>query len=81
MSTQALTEARILADLADCAGLPVDEIESGDALAELGIDSIRLMSLANSWRAAGSAIDFPRLAASSSVEALIEAVLGAVPTK
>ncbi|GAA1407026.1 hypothetical protein AUR04nite_04340 [Glutamicibacter uratoxydans] len=78
MSTPALTEARIFAELATCAGLPVDEVEPGDALADLGIDSIRLMSLVNSWRAAGAAVDFPRLAASESVEALVAAVLGAV---
>ncbi|NAZ17018.1 hypothetical protein GT020_13230 [Glutamicibacter soli] len=81
MSTAELTEARILADLSACAGLPADEVEPGDALADLGIDSIRLMGLVETWRAAGASVDFPRLAASENVEALVATVLDAAPAR
>ncbi|MGO2052374.1 phosphopantetheine-binding protein [Glutamicibacter sp. 287] len=81
MSTAELTEARIRADLGACAGLSADEVEPGDALADLGIDSIRLMNLVELWRAAGANVDFPRLAASEHVEALVAAVLDAAPVR
>jgi len=76
-----LDESRILADLAAAGGLPVEEIEPADALADLGIDSIRLMGLIDTWRAAGAAVDFPRLAASADVEQLVGTVLAAVPSR
>lgn len=81
MSTAELTEARILADLSACAGLLAEEVELGDALADLGIDSIRLMNLVETWRAAGANVDFPRLAASENIEALIATVLDAAPVR
>ncbi len=70
-----LTEAAILADLAASTGLPLEEIEPDDALADLGLDSIRLMNLVETWRAAGAGVDFPRLAASQNVETLVATVL------
>ena len=42
---------------------------------------IRLMNLVETWRAAGANVDFPRLAASENIEALIATVLDAAPVR
>ncbi|MEU8510002.1 phosphopantetheine-binding protein [Kitasatospora sp. NPDC048722] len=72
----AFTVERIRAEVADLlgedpAGIPLDE-----DLADWGLDSVRLMSLAERWRAEGADVAFVRLAERPEVGAWA-ALLGA----
>ncbi|WP_371495285.1 phosphopantetheine-binding protein [Kitasatospora sp. NBC_00374] len=50
------------ADLADLLDEPAEEIGDDDDLRDLGLDSIRLMSLISLWRARGARVEFADLA-------------------
>lgn len=50
------------AEIARVIGVPAAEVADDDNLMDLGLDSIRAMSLAQKWAAAGAAIDFSELA-------------------
>lgn len=65
--TTTLDAATVLADLAASAGLSPREIEPDEDFLGLGIDSVRLMRLLDSWRAAGVRVEFADLAACPTV--------------
>ena len=50
------------ADLAEVLGEPAEDIGYDDDLRDLGLDSIRLMSLVETWRGRGAKADFADLA-------------------
>lgn len=57
-----LTLRRLLDDVARILDVPADEIDPDDNLVDHGLDSIRLMQLAQRWQAAGLPLAFPELA-------------------
>ncbi|MGW6692143.1 phosphopantetheine-binding protein [Rhodococcus sp. NPDC054953] len=75
MST-ALTRGRVIADLAALLDLPADEFTDEADLLDLGLDSVRLMSLVERWRSEGAVVDFVDLASDPHLGAWVE-VLGA----
>ncbi|MFD4467428.1 phosphopantetheine-binding protein [Rhodococcus sp. NPDC058505] len=75
MST-ALTRDRVIADLAALLDLPADELTDEADLLDLGLDSVRLMSLVERWRSEGAVVDFVDLASDPQLGAWVE-VLGA----
>jgi len=56
-----LTLERMRQDAADILHLDAAEIRDDDNLMDLGLDSLRAMSLAMNWRKAGAAIEFTDL--------------------
>ncbi|BDH59219.1 phosphopantetheine-binding protein [Tsukamurella sp. PLM1] len=63
MSTSPLTADRVRADVAELLQLPPHEIADDDNLFDLGLDSVRVMTLIQRWRDAGAAeLEFPDLA-------------------
>ncbi len=71
-----LTRDRMRADLAALLDLPVDEFTEDANLLDLGLDSVRLMSLVERWRSEGVSVDFVDLASDPELRAWFE-VLGA----
>ncbi len=63
MSDDLLTLERMQADIADVLGEPIDTIVAGENLVDLGIDSIRIMTLAQRWSRPGARVEFDDLAA------------------
>lgn len=53
-SRTALTEEQIVADVAEILQLPESEIATDTNVFDLGLDSVRLMTLIERWRAAGA---------------------------
>ncbi|MEP9413936.1 phosphopantetheine-binding protein [Gordonia sp. VNQ95] len=49
-----LTRERIIGDIADILELPASEITDETNVLDIGLDSVRLMSLIERWRAAGA---------------------------
>ncbi|KXP11418.1 acyl carrier protein [Tsukamurella pulmonis] len=63
MSTSPLTHERVRADVAELLQVPPQSIADDDNLFDLGLDSVRVMTLIQRWRDAGAAdIEFPDLA-------------------
>ncbi|MFF7404291.1 phosphopantetheine-binding protein [Streptomyces murinus] len=61
--SEALSPERIRADVADLLGCAPSEIAPDDDLRDLGLDSVRLMTLVERWRADGAAeLELPDLA-------------------
>lgn len=55
---------RIIDDVAAAIGVRPDELDTETNLLDIGLDSVRIMSLVEKWRAAGhDQIDLPTLAA------------------
>jgi len=50
------------AEVAQLIGVPVSDVADEANLMDLGLDSIRAMSLAQKWANAGAAVDFSELA-------------------
>ncbi|MEU8920190.1 phosphopantetheine-binding protein [Kitasatospora sp. NPDC048545] len=71
------TVERIRAEVADLLGEDPADIPLDENLVDWGLDSIRLMTLAERWRAEGAEVAFVRLAEHPAVEAWAE-LLGAV---
>ncbi|MGH3956795.1 MAG: amino acid adenylation domain-containing protein [Mycobacterium sp.] len=65
---ESISRDEIKATVADLIGLAPQEISDVDDLITLGLDSIRMMTLAGGWRKRGSRITFAQLAAEPSVE-------------
>ncbi|MGC4082779.1 MAG: phosphopantetheine-binding protein [Vicinamibacterales bacterium] len=63
MSAEPLTLERMREDIAEVLDESVDAIVAGENLVDLGIDSIRIMSLAQRWSRPGARIEFDDLAA------------------
>lgn len=74
----ALSEQQIVADIAGALGVAPETLSNDEDLIDAGLDSIRLMSLIEKWRAAGSVgVDFPTLAADPTLGPWITVILGA----
>lgn len=73
----ALAREQIIEDIAVLLGVPPAELTDDTNLLDAGLDSIRLMSLVEKWRAAGSAgADFVNLASEPVVGVWVDAVTG-----
>ncbi|MEU9622560.1 MULTISPECIES: phosphopantetheine-binding protein [unclassified Streptomyces] len=60
---QTLSPERVRADVAELLGCDPAEIAPEENLVDLGLDSMRMMTLVERWRAAGAAaLDFADLA-------------------
>ncbi|WP_031064818.1 phosphopantetheine-binding protein [Streptomyces sp. NRRL WC-3742] len=70
------TVERIRAEVADLLGEDPADIPPDENLVDWGLDSIRLMTLAERWRAEGAEVAFVQLAERPAVEAWAE-LLGA----
>lgn len=57
-----LTEKAVRADIAELLHLLTDEVADDDNLFEYGLDSIRLLTLLERWRAHGVEVSFVELA-------------------
>ncbi|NMO90454.1 phosphopantetheine-binding protein [Actinomycetospora sp. TBRC 11914] len=68
-ATAALTPERIRADVAEALGEPPEDLDEADDLLDRGLDSIRLMSLVERWRAEGAEVGFIDLADTPTLEA------------
>ncbi|MFD0774152.1 phosphopantetheine-binding protein [Streptomonospora algeriensis] len=68
-SSAALTAQRIRADVEQVLGEPAGSLGDHDNLLDRGMDSIRLMSLVESWRTTGVETDFITLAEEPTVAA------------
>ncbi|MBV2363774.1 phosphopantetheine-binding protein [Streptomonospora nanhaiensis] len=68
-ATPDLTAERLRADVERVLGEPAGSVGEDDNLLDLGMDSIRLMSLVETWRKAGVETDFMTLAEEPSVRA------------
>ncbi|NGO67706.1 phosphopantetheine-binding protein [Streptomyces boncukensis] len=61
--SQTLSPERVRADVAELLGCDPDEIAPEENLMDRGLDSVRLMTLVERWRASGAtALEFPDLA-------------------
>lgn len=58
----ALTLARVRADIARILQADESDLDNADNLIDHGLDSIRLMSLTERWQAAGARVTFEQLA-------------------
>ena len=65
---ESISKDEIKATVADLIGIAPQEISDVDDLITLGLDSIRMMTLAGGWRKRGSRITFAQLAAEPSVQ-------------
>ncbi|AVM00195.1 isochorismatase [Gordonia iterans] len=54
MSVSTLDRNTIVADLAEVLDVPVEQLDDDTNVLDLGLDSVRLMSLIERWRAAGA---------------------------
>ncbi|MFF4813969.1 phosphopantetheine-binding protein [Kitasatospora sp. NPDC001309] len=72
MDATGFTVERIRGEVADLLGEDPTDIPLDENLADWGLDSIRLMTLAERWRAEGAEVEFVRLAERPSVEAWAE---------
>ncbi|QIB43124.1 phosphopantetheine-binding protein [Streptomyces aureoverticillatus] len=61
--SQTLSPERVRADVAELLGCDPTEIAPDDNLFDLGLDSVRIMTLVERWRSGGAAdLEFPDLA-------------------
>jgi bifunctional isochorismate lyase/aryl carrier protein len=68
-ATPTLDLDRLRVDVADALGEPPADIGDADDLLDRGLDSIRLMSLVERWRAEGADVGFIDLAETPTLEA------------
>lgn len=70
-----LTRDTLRADIAEILDCSTEEIEAGINLLDLGLDSLRIMQLAERWSEAGDAsVDFGSLAEDPELEAWVRLV-------
>ncbi|NLU84586.1 phosphopantetheine-binding protein [Rhodococcus sp. HNM0569] len=67
---------QIHSDVAEVLGLPVAELDADANLLDEGLDSVRVMSLIERWRAAGADVDLVDLVAEPTVTRWSEVVAG-----
>ncbi|GAA3462799.1 phosphopantetheine-binding protein [Saccharothrix longispora] len=78
MTTGTLTADRVRADVADLLGVEPAEVGADADLLDLGLDSMRIMSLVERWRAAGATgLEFADLAEDPRLARWTELVAGA----
>jgi aryl carrier-like protein len=78
MSTPAVSAERVRADVADLLGIMPAELDADADLLDLGLDSMRVMSLVERWRAAGATgLEFADLAEDPRLARWTELVAGA----
>ncbi|MRG97502.1 isochorismatase family protein [Polyangium spumosum] len=70
---------RLRGEVADLLERPVSDIQSGDSLLDLGLDSIRLMTLVERLRAAGIDISFVELAERATLDDWWEILAARMP--
>lgn len=74
-----LTRERIVEDLAEMLDVSVDDLGDDVNVLDMGLDSVRLMSLVERWRAAGAAdVDLVTLAEVPEVGAWVRELTGRV---
>ncbi|MFW5419112.1 acyl carrier protein [Nocardiopsis sp. CNT-189] len=76
MTDTELTPERIRADVERILGEQPGTVPGTENLLDLGMDSIRLMSLVESWRTAGAQTDFIELAEEPSIDAWTRLLAG-----
>ncbi|MFB7836296.1 MULTISPECIES: phosphopantetheine-binding protein [unclassified Streptomyces] len=69
---QAFTRERLTRDVADVLYVDPSEVEPAESLIEQGLDSIRLMTLVEGWRAEGAEVGFVELAEHPTLDAWVE---------
>ncbi|MEV0675454.1 phosphopantetheine-binding protein [Actinosynnema sp. NPDC050436] len=75
MSTQPLTADRLRTEIADVLGVDPAELSDDADLLDHGLDSMRIMSLAQRWRAAGAVgLEFADLAEDARIGRWVELV-------
>lgn len=67
----AFTVERVRADAAHILAEPAEDIDPAESLFDRGMDSVRMMSLMEQWRAAGVEVDFADLAEQPTVDAWV----------
>lgn len=72
-----LDRPSVLASIAAAAGTGVDDIALEESLLDLGIDSVRLMRLVDTWRSHGAHVSFADLAATETVQDALDLVRSA----
>ncbi|GAC81820.1 hypothetical protein GM1_046_00130 [Gordonia malaquae NBRC 108250] len=78
-SESTLTRERIVDDLAEMLGVGPDELGDDVNVLDMGLDSVRLMSLVERWRADGSVdVDLVTLAEVPEVGAWVRELTGRV---
>ncbi|MEJ9080842.1 MULTISPECIES: phosphopantetheine-binding protein [Gordonia] len=78
-SESTLTRERIVDDLAEMLGVGPDELGDDVNVLDMGLDSVRLMSLVERWRADGSVdVDLVTLAEVPEVGAWVRELTGQV---
>lgn len=78
-SESTLTRERIVDDLAEMLGVGPDELGDDVNVLDMGLDSVRLMSLVEKWRADGSVdVDLVTLAEVPEVGAWVRELTGRV---
>jgi bifunctional isochorismate lyase/aryl carrier protein len=73
-STTRITRGSLRSDVAAALELPLEELQDEDNVFELGLDSIRLMSLVEALRAQGASVTFQELAECRSVNEMLARV-------
>ncbi|MCR6653912.1 MAG: isochorismatase family protein [Cellvibrionaceae bacterium] len=82
-ASSSLTLESMTRDLAKILMVPASDIHASDNLLDLGLDSIRLMTLVEQWRAQGATVDFVELAEAATLGdwwAIIEAKTAVEPS-
>ena len=77
-TTDLVTAADIVAEVSEALGLTPESIDPEQDLIAQGLDSLRMMRLAGTWRKRGLDVDFARLAAQPTITAWA-ALLGGTP--
>ncbi|MDO4631360.1 MAG: phosphopantetheine-binding protein [Corynebacterium sp.] len=67
-----MTETKILADVAETLGTTPDALDPKANLADLGLDSLRLIMLVEKWRAEGADVDFQQILTHATLEEWFE---------
>lgn len=73
------TTDRVRAQIADLLEIPATDIADSDDLLDHGLDSVRVMTLVETWRAEGAEVSFVDLAETPTVEGwsrLLDRALG-----
>lgn len=65
------TVERVLAEAAHILAEPAEDIDPAEDLFDRGMDSVRMMSLMEQWRAAGVEVEFADLAEQPTINAWV----------